>query len=81
MLWERQQWGCIYIIGIAGIVLRSRGEVELLVKAILCDNASWYDAKQMGYQSDSSYENFSDWEWQSTIMNISVVWKSFEKCN
>jgi len=32
----------------------------MLVKALLCDNAGWYDAKQMGYQSDSSYEISSD---------------------
>ena len=32
------------------------GEIELLVKNFLGDNAGWYDAKQMGYQSNFSYE-------------------------
>ena len=49
------------MIGLASIVLWSHEETELLVKALLCDNVGWYDTKQMGYQSDSSYENSSYW--------------------
>ena len=32
--------------------------IEFLVKALQYNNAGWYDAKQMGYQSDSSYKKF-----------------------
>ena len=38
------------------MLVRYRGEIELLVEALLCDNVGVYDAKQMGYQYDSSSE-------------------------
>lgn len=44
-------------MGLANIFLWCCEEIELLFKALLGDNVGGYDAKHMGYQYDSYYDN------------------------
>jgi len=66
------------------IELRSYREIELLVKALLCDNTCLYDAIQMGYQFDPSYENSLDLECPSILYGLWIhplLRGSVENCN